>query len=49
VNRYTVARLVKEERLSDKEEIKKVDTAKALKAMKTVKIWKLHKRNSQDL
>jgi hypothetical protein len=36
VNRYTVARLVKEERLSDKEEIKKVDTAKALKAMKTV-------------
>ena len=49
VNRYTVARLVKEEKSSDKEETKKVDTAKALKAIKTVKMWKLQKRNSQDL
>jgi hypothetical protein len=38
VNRYTIAKLVKEEKSSDKEEIKKVNTAKALKAMKTVKM-----------
>jgi hypothetical protein len=49
VNRYIVARLVKEEKSSGKEEIKKVDTAKALRAMKTVKILKLQKGNSQDL
>jgi hypothetical protein len=40
VNRYTVARLVEEES-SNKEEIKKVNTAKALRAVKTVKMWKL--------
>jgi hypothetical protein len=38
LHRYTVARLVKEEESSDKEEIKKVDTAKALRAVETVKI-----------
>jgi hypothetical protein len=36
VNRYT--RLVKEEESSDKEEIKKVDTAEASRAVKTVKM-----------
>jgi hypothetical protein len=49
VNRYTVARLVKEEKSSDKEEIKKVDTAEALRAVETMKIWKLQKGNSQYL
>jgi hypothetical protein len=49
VNRYIVARLVKEEESSNKEEIKKVNTAKALSAVKTVKMWKLQKGNSQDL
>jgi hypothetical protein len=49
VNRYTVARLVEKEESSDKEEIKKVDTAEALRALETVKIWKLQKGNSQDL
>jgi hypothetical protein len=38
VNRYTVARLVEEEKSSDKEEIKKVGTANALRAMETVKM-----------
>jgi hypothetical protein len=38
VNRYTVAKLVEEKESSDKEEIKKVDTAKALRAVKTVKM-----------
>jgi hypothetical protein len=38
VNRYTVARLVKEEESSDKEEIKKVDTAETLRAVETVKM-----------
>jgi hypothetical protein len=38
VNRYTVARLVEEEKSSDKEEIKKVDTAEALRAIETVKM-----------
>jgi hypothetical protein len=49
VNRYTIARLVKEEESGNKEEIKKVNTAKALRAVKTVKMWKLQKGNSQDL
>jgi hypothetical protein len=49
VNRYTVARLVEEEESSDKEEIKKVDTTEALRAVETVKMWKLQKGNSQDL
>jgi hypothetical protein len=49
VNRYTVARLVKEEESSNKEEIKKVNTAKSLRVVKTVKMWKLQKGNSQDL
>jgi hypothetical protein len=48
VNRYTVARLVEEES-SDKEGIKKVDTAETLRAIETVKMWKLQKGNSQDL
>jgi hypothetical protein len=38
VNRYTVTKLVKEKESSDKKEIKKVDIAKALRAIKTVKI-----------
>jgi hypothetical protein len=38
VNRYTVARLVEEEKSSNKEEIKKVDTAEALRAIETVKM-----------
>jgi hypothetical protein len=49
VNRYTIARLVKREESSDKEEIKKVDTAEALRAVVTVKMWELQKGNSQDL
>jgi hypothetical protein len=46
VNRYTVAKLVKEKESGNKEEIKKVNTAKALRAVKTVKMWKLQKGNS---
>jgi hypothetical protein len=38
VNHYTVARVVKKKESSNKEEIKKVNTAKALRAVKTVKI-----------
>jgi hypothetical protein len=49
VNRYTVAKLVKEEESSNKEEIKKANADKALRAVKTVKMWKLQKGNSQDL
>jgi hypothetical protein len=49
VNRYTVARVVKKEESSNKEEIKKVNIAKAFKSCKTVKMWKLQKGNSQDL
>ena len=48
VNRYTVARLVEGEELSDEEEINEVDTAEALRTVETVKIWKLQKGNSQD-
>jgi hypothetical protein len=46
MNRYTVARLVKKEKSSNKEGIKKVGAAKALRAMKTVKMWKLQKGNN---
>jgi hypothetical protein len=46
VNRYTVAKLVKEKESGNKKEIKKVNTAKALRAVKTVKMWKLQKGNS---
>jgi hypothetical protein len=49
MNRYTVPRLVKEEESSDKEEIKKVNTAETLRAVETVKMWKLQKGNSQNL
>jgi hypothetical protein len=38
VNCYTVAKLVKKKESNNKEEIKKVDTAKALRAIKTVKV-----------
>jgi hypothetical protein len=41
VNHYTIVSPGKEEESSDKEEVKKVDTAKALKAVETVKMWKL--------
>jgi len=48
VNNYTIARLGEEEESSDKE-IKEIDTAEALRAIETVKMWKLQKGNSQDL
>ena len=40
VNNYTIARLGEEEESSDKE-IKEIDTAEALRAIETVKMWKL--------
>jgi len=48
VNNYTITRPGEEEESSDKE-IKEIDTAKALRAIETVKMWKLQKGNSQDL
>jgi hypothetical protein len=41
INNYVVVSLGEEEELSDKEEVKKVDTAEALKTVKTVKMRKL--------
>lgn len=41
VNHYTITRLGEEEESSDEEEIKKVDTSEALRAIETVKMWKL--------
>jgi hypothetical protein len=38
VNYYIIVKLVKKEESSDKENIKKVNTAKALKAINAVKI-----------
>jgi hypothetical protein len=49
VNHYAVARPGKQEESSDEEEVKEVDTAKALRAVETVKMWKLQKGDSQDL
>jgi hypothetical protein len=49
LNCYAVVRLGKEEELSDEEEGKGVDTAKALRAVETVKMWKLQKGDSKDL
>jgi hypothetical protein len=49
VNHYAVARPGEEEESSDEEEVKEVDTAKALRAVETVKMWKLQKGDSQDL
>jgi hypothetical protein len=49
VDHYAVARPGEEEQSSDKEEVKEVDTIKALRAAETVKMWKLQKGDSQDL
>jgi hypothetical protein len=49
VNHYAVVRPREEEESSDEEEVKEVDTAKALRAVETVKMWKLQKGDSQDL
>ena len=38
INNYTIATIVKEKESSNKKEIKKVNIAKALRAIKTVKI-----------
>jgi hypothetical protein len=48
VNRYAIAMPGEEEESSD-EEVVEVDTAEALRAVETVKMWKLQKGNSQDL
>ena len=48
-DRYTIARLVEEDKSSEEENIEEVDTAEALRAIETVKMWKLQKRDSQDL
>jgi hypothetical protein len=49
VNHYTVTKLDEEEESSDKEEVMEVSVAEALRAIETVKIWKLQKGDSQDL
>jgi hypothetical protein len=49
INHYTITRPGKEEESSNEEEVKEVDTAKALRAVEIVKIWKLQKGDSQDL
>jgi hypothetical protein len=38
INCYTIVRLVKKKRLNNKEEIKKINITKALKAIKAIKI-----------
>ena len=48
MDHYTIVKLGKEEESSDKE-VKEVDIAEALRAVETVKIWKLQKGDSQDL
>ena len=45
VDYYTIARLGEEEESSDKE-VEEVDTAEALRAVETVKMWKLQKGDS---
>ena len=49
VNHYAITRPGEEEESSDKEEVKEVDTAKALRVVETVKMQKLQKGDSQDL
>jgi hypothetical protein len=51
VNHYAIARPGEEEESSDEEEeeVKEIDTAEALRAVETVKLWKLQKGESQDL
>jgi hypothetical protein len=51
VNHYAVARPSEEEESSDEEgdEVKEVDNVEALRAVETMKMWKLQKGNSQDL
>jgi len=43
VNHYAITRPGKEEESSNKkeEEVKEIDTAKALRVVETVKLWKL--------
>ena len=48
VDHYAITRPGEEEESSD-EEVEEVDTAEALRAIETVKIWKLQKGDSQDL
>jgi hypothetical protein len=49
VDHYAIVSPGEKEESSDEEEVKRVDTAKALRAVETVKMWKLQKRDSQDL
>jgi hypothetical protein len=49
VNNYSVDRLGEEEESSDEEEVEEVDTDEALRAVETVKMWKLQKGDSQDI
>ncbi len=51
MNHYAIARPGEEEESSNKEEeeVKEIDTAEALRAVETVKLWKLQKGDSQDL
>jgi hypothetical protein len=49
VDHYTVVSPGEKEESSDEEEVKEVNTAKALRAVETVKMWKLQKGDSQDL
>ena len=48
VDHYTITRPGEKEESSDKE-IKEINTAEALRAVETVKMWKLQKGDSQDL
>jgi hypothetical protein len=49
VDRYTITKSVEEDESSEEENIKEVDTAEALRAIETVKMWKLQKGDTQDL
>jgi hypothetical protein len=49
VNHYAITRPCEEEESSDEEEVKEVDIAETLRAVETVKMWRLQTGNNQDL
>jgi hypothetical protein len=49
IDHYTTDKLGEKEISSDKEKVKEINIAKALKYVGKLKLWKLQKRNDQDL